>query len=154
MIRRHLSSSLTSRLKNFVNNLLGNTQSNDILRKAQAHAILSAAKNDLTHSAANVIPSEKMKTIQHIKIEDLTELTNKELLELAQVRFQGQGVEKDVRLAVEAWKEGTKREIPEAQYSYAACLRSGTGIEKNQVEALNILKRLADTHHNAFAHVS
>lgn len=122
--------------------------SQELEKKAKAHAILANAKKSLVFSSTNVLKSDG---IEDWKEEDLINLTDKQLLEYAQHHYQSGDPEGQI-LAVKAWKLAGERGNKEALYSYGACLRSGIGVQKDQKKALEVLLTLAESN-NAFAHV-
>lgn len=119
-------------------------------RKAASQAILANARKKLTQASTNYQTSNDIDTWTET---DLSSLSEKQLMEFAQYHFQG-GKSRNAELAVKAWKEASDRGNKDALYSYGACLRSGIGIAKDPVHALEVLLSLAESHNNPFAHVS
>lgn len=61
---------------------------------------------------------------------------------LAWLYLNGLGVEKDLPKAIGFLRKGIDREDPGALFSYASCLKDGTGVDKNLEEALKHAKSL------------
>jgi TPR repeat protein len=157
LLRRGFSTGgFSSRLRSFLGGIFGEKIQKIVLpdelqKKAQAQAVLAQTRKNLAHSAMNVINSPG---IENWTEENLTNLTDSQLMELAQFRFKSNEPHSpDTQLAVKAWEEGSRRGNKDASYSYGASLRSGIGVTKNQTEALKVLLSVAETHNSPFAHV-
>jgi TPR repeat protein len=157
MLRRAFSSGHGSGPRSFFERIIkplfqfspSATGAGDIERKAKSQAILANVRKKLTQASTNYQTSNDIDTWTET---DFVSLTDNQLMELAQYHFQG-GKSRNAELAVKAWKEASDRGNKDALYSYGACLRSGIGVAKDPVHALEVLLTLAESHNNPFAHV-
>jgi TPR repeat protein len=154
MFRRALSSGNKLTQKSFFERILKSLSQvssgeAEMERKAESQAILANVRKKLTHASTNYQTSNDIDTWTEL---DFPALTENQLMELAQYHFQG-GKARNAELAVKVWKEASDRGNKDALYSYGACLRSGIGITKDPVHALEVLLKLAESHNNPFAHV-
>jgi TPR repeat protein len=126
----------------------------DFARKAMAHKRLREAISELKAGAKNY-GSEVSKAIDSWAVSDFDDLTEEQLMTLAKTRFEGaENIEKDLTLAIEAWKAASSRGNIEATYSLGVCFRDGVGVAKDEQEAFRLLFPLAEDYNNPYAHVS
>ena len=123
------------------------------VKKALARKRLHEAMNELKAGAHKHGISES-KTMDSWGPSDFDNLTDQQLMDLAEVRFNGSPrIEANKALAVEAWKAASRRGNINATYSMAVCLREGDGVPQDADEAFRILLPLAEAYNHSYAHV-
>jgi TPR repeat protein len=61
--------------------------------------------------------------------------------------INGDGVNQDIKKAVNLFKEGSEKESALCMYFYARCLETGTGVRRNRSEAIEWYRRAAKKGH-------
>jgi TPR repeat protein len=163
-----------SRVKNLCENVLSEERFmalypppvDQIAQKAEVRAQFQNAVKLLAVAAKNHEKSfsAELKDITSWTMEDVESgsLSTEQLMHLAKLRFNGSpggepqqtaAAQQDPELAVAAWVRASKEGNTDASYSVAFCLLNGIGIEQDEEEAFKLMFPLANSYHNAYAHV-
>lgn len=127
---------------------------NDHERRNNAFKVLTNVKKQLLKLSEPKLTKEQQEMFDTLTEDKLNDYTTQQLKLIGDYKFKGEIVQKDLNLAVKAWKLAGERGDLDAAYSYAAALRIGSGCIPDKSEAFRILQDLSRTKNHAFSTVS